>query len=132
MQALFDDGALVRNGAVKTTRSLSQLRLPATVQGMLAARIDRLPAPQKELLQTLAVVGRESSLGLLRQVAATRQEQLEPSLAELRAGEFIYEQPALTDTEYVFKHALTEEVAYSSLLIERRKRIHERVGQALV
>jgi len=99
---------------------------------MLAARIDRLPAPQKELLQTLAVVGRESSLGLLRQVAATTQAQLEPSLAELRAGEFIYEQPALTDTEYVFKHALTEEVAYSSLLIERRKRIHERVGQALV
>ena len=57
VQALFDEGALVRNGAVKVTRSLSQLRLPPTVQGILAARIDRLPAEQKELLQTLAVIG---------------------------------------------------------------------------
>jgi predicted ATPase len=60
VQALFDEGALVGNGAVKVMRSLSQLRLPTTVQGILAARIDRLSAEQKELLQTLAVIGRES------------------------------------------------------------------------
>ena len=70
VQALFDEGALVRNGAVKVARSLSQLRLPPTVQGILASRIDRLPAEQKELLQTLAVIGRESPLGLIRQVAS--------------------------------------------------------------
>jgi predicted ATPase len=67
VQALFDEGALVRNGAVKVTRSLSQLRLPSTVQGILAARIDRQPSEQKQLLQTLSVIGRESSLGLIRQ-----------------------------------------------------------------
>ena len=131
VQALFDEGALVRNGVVKVTRSLSQLRLPPTVQGILASRIDRLSAEQKELLQTLAVIGRESSLGLLTQVASHPDTQLERMLADLRAGEFIYEQPAATGVEYVFKHALTQEVAYNSLLIERRKQLHERAGQAL-
>src|SRR4029077_2899095 len=70
VQALFDEGALVRNGVVKVARSLAQLRLPSTVQGILAARIDRLSAEQKDLLQTLAVMGRESQLGLIRQVAS--------------------------------------------------------------
>jgi class 3 adenylate cyclase len=131
VQALFDEGTLVRNGVVTVTRSLSQLRLPPTVQGILAARIDRLSAEQKELLQTLAALGRESSLGLITQVASHPNTQLERMLADLQAGEFIYEQPAATGVEYVFKHALTQEVAYNSLLIERRKQLHERAGQAL-
>ena len=131
VQALFDEGALVRNGAVKVTRSLSQLRLPRTVQGILAARIDRLPGAHKQLLQTLAVMGRESPLGLIRKVASAADAQLERMLADLQAGEFIYEQPAIAEAEYVFKHALTQEVAYNSLLIERRKLLHERVGQAM-
>jgi predicted ATPase len=131
VQALFDEGALVRNGAVRVTRSLSQLGLPPTVQGMLAARIDRLAPEQKELLQTLAVIGRESSSALLKQVASHPDTHLERTLADLQAGEFIYEQPAASDVEYVFKHALTQEVAYNSLLIERRKQLHERAGQAL-
>ena len=131
VQALFDEGALVRNGAVKVTRSLSQLRLPPTVQGILAARIDGQASEHKQLLQTLAVIGRESSLRLLRQVASHTDTKLERMLADLQMGEFIYEQPAATDAEYVFKHALTQEVAYNSLLIERRKQLHERVGQAL-
>jgi class 3 adenylate cyclase/predicted ATPase len=131
VQALFDEGALARNGEVKVTRSLSQLRLPPTVQGILAARIDRQPSEHKQLLQTLAVIGRESSLALLRQVASHPDDQLERMLGELRASEFIYEQPAAAGVEYVFKHALTQEVAYNSLLIERRKQLHERAGQAL-
>ena len=131
VQALFDEGALVRNGAVKVARSLSQLRLPPTVQGILASRIDRLSAELKELLQTLAVIGRESPLGLIRKVASEADTQLERMLAELQAAEFIYERSALTDAEYIFKHALTQEVAYNSLLIERRKLLHERTGQAL-
>ena len=71
----------------------------------------------------LAVIGRESSPGLVRQVANLAEAQLERLIADLQAGEFIYEQPAATSFEYVFKHALTQEVAYNSLLIERRKRI---------
>ena len=131
VQALFDEGTLVRNGVVKVARSLSQLRLPPTVQGILASRIDRLSAEQKELLQTLAVIGRESPLCLIREVASKAEPQLEQMLADLRASEFIYEQPALADSEYIFKHALTQEVAYNSLLIERRKQLHEHVGHAL-
>jgi predicted ATPase len=131
VQALFDEGALVRNGAVKVARSLSQLRLPPTVQGILASRIDRLSTEQKELLQILAVIGRESPLGLIRKVADKAEPQLERMLADLRTAEFIYEQPVLPDAEYIFKHALTQEVAYNSLLIGRRKLLHERAGQAL-
>ena len=95
VQALFDAGALLRNGAVTVIRSLSQLRMPPTVQGILASRIDHLAAEHKDLLQTLAVIGRESPLGLIRKVVAKAEVQLDPMLAELRAAEFIYEQPAL-------------------------------------
>jgi class 3 adenylate cyclase/predicted ATPase len=130
-QALFDEGALVRNGAVRVVRPLSQLRLPATVQGILASRIDRLVAEQKDLLQTLAVIGRESPVSLIRKMVDKPKAQLDSMLMDLRAAEFIYEQPALTDSTYVFKHALTQEVAYDSLLMERRKILHERAGAAL-
>src|SRR5467141_973697 len=91
VQGLFDEGALVRNGTVKVTRPLSQLRLPPTVQGLLASRIDRLPAEQKELLQTLAVIGRESLRGLRGRVVSQAEGQLERMLGNLQAGEFIYE-----------------------------------------
>jgi class 3 adenylate cyclase/predicted ATPase len=131
VQALFDEGALVRNGLVKVVRSVSQLRLPPTVQGILASRIDRQPSEHKQLLQTLAVIGRESAIGLILQIVSTEATHLERMLSALQAGEFIYEQPGASGVEYVFKHALTQEVAYSSLLIERRKQLHEGAGQAI-
>jgi predicted ATPase len=131
VQALFDQGAIVRNGAVKVARSLSQLRIPPTVQGILASRIDRLPPDHKELVQTLAVMGRESPLALIKRVASQGDGELEPLLSSLQAGEFIYEQPTAAGVEYAFKHALTQEVAYNSLLIERRKVLHERAATAM-
>jgi tetratricopeptide (TPR) repeat protein len=132
VQTLFDQGVLVRNGTVKVTRSLSQIQIPTTVQGILAARIDRLPAAEKELLQTLAVFGMEFPLGLIRRVSAQMpDEQLERQLSDLQLGEFIYEQPAFPEVEYTFKHALTQAVAYNSVLSERRKQLHERAAQAI-
>ncbi len=131
VQALFDEGAIVRNGTVKVARSLSQLRLPPTVQGVLASRIDRLPPEHKELIQTLAVMGRESPLALISQVTSQSDAELEPRLSALQAREFIYEQPAAASVEYTFKHALTQEVAYNSLLIERRKLLHERAAMTI-
>jgi class 3 adenylate cyclase/tetratricopeptide (TPR) repeat protein len=158
VQALFDQGVLVRNGEVKVARPLSQVHVPPTVQGVLASRIDRLAPREKELLQTLAVIGREFPLGLVRQVtqhphrrvtalaekgtsaaplalsrneADQRQEELERTLADLQLAEFIYEQPTTGDIEYTFKHALTQEVAYNSILVERRKQIHERAAEAI-
>ena len=86
LQAFFDEGALVRNGVVKLTRPPAQVRLPPTVQGILAGRIDRQPAEHKQLLQTLAVIGREAQLGLIRQVVPTSELQLRRRLAELQAS----------------------------------------------
>jgi class 3 adenylate cyclase/tetratricopeptide (TPR) repeat protein len=131
VQVLFDEGALVRNGRVKLTRSVNELRIPPTVQMILASRIDRLPADEKELLQTLAMIGKEFPLGLVRRVTGKSDDDLERMLSSLQLGEFIYEQPALPDVEYSFKHALTHEVAYNSVLQERRRMIHERVGNSL-
>ncbi len=131
VQVLLDEGALVRNGTVKLTKALGELRIPPTVQGILAARIDRLPTDEKELLQTLAVMGKEFRLALVKRVAGKPDDALQRMLADLQLGEFIYEQPAFPDIEYTFKHALTQEVAYNSLLAERRKLLHERAGAAL-
>jgi hypothetical protein len=131
VQSLFEDGVLHRNGAVKLAKSMNAVKVPTTVQGVIAARIDRLPAEQKELLQTLAVLGREFPLDQVRRVMRKPDDHLNRMLTDLQLAEFIYEQPATGDVEYIFKHALTQEVASNSLLIERRKLLHERAGEAL-
>jgi len=130
VQVLIDEGALVRNGEVKLTRPLGQLRIPPTVQAILAARVDRLPAAEKELLQMLAVIGKEHALELVKRVSGKSEQQLEPMLSGLQQGEFIYEQPSLGDAEYTFKHALTQEVAYNSLLAQRRRALHAQIATA--
>ena len=131
IQALFEDGTLTRNGQVKIMRSLGQLRIPATVQAVLASRIDRLPAAEKQLLQTLAVIGTQFPLRLAVEVAAKPEEELTPMLSSLQQREFIFEQLAGGDIEYTFKHALTHDVAYNSILTERRKQLHGQIGAAL-
>jgi class 3 adenylate cyclase/predicted ATPase len=132
VQALFDEGALTRsNGPTELVKPLASLRIPPTVQTILAARIDRLRHDEKTLLQTLAVLGREFVLKLARAVAGRSEEELERLFSNLQLGEFVYEQPSLSDAEYIFKHALTQEVAYNSILIERRKQLHEDVGRAI-
>ena len=95
VQVLLDEGALVRNGTVRLTRSLNELKIPPTVQAILSARIDRLPPAEKELLQTLAVIGKEFQLTLVRAVAGTSADELARMLDDLQLGEFIYEQPAV-------------------------------------
>jgi tetratricopeptide (TPR) repeat protein len=131
IQALFEDGVLARNGTVRLVKSLGQVKMPATVQGVLASRIDRLSALDKELLQTLSVIGREFSVSLARGVVGGSETGLNERLAALQLAEFIYEQPAFSDIEYTFKHALTQEVAYNSILLERRRLIHEQAGRAI-
>jgi class 3 adenylate cyclase/predicted ATPase len=131
VQVLLDEGALVRNGIVKLTKPIRDLKVPPTVQAILASRIDRLPADAKDLLQTLSVIGREFPMSLIRAVVSKPDEELDQMLNDLQLGEFIYEQPAVGDTEYVFKHALTQEVSYNSVLMERRRVLHDRTGQAI-
>jgi class 3 adenylate cyclase/tetratricopeptide (TPR) repeat protein len=131
VQVLLDEGALVRNGETHLTKPIGELKIPPTVQGILAARIDRLPADEKDLLQALAVMGKEFTLGLVRTVRADPDDELGRKLNDLQLGEFIYEQPAVGDVEYAFKHALTQEVAYNSVLQERRRLLHERIGMTI-
>jgi tetratricopeptide (TPR) repeat protein len=131
VRALVEQGVLVRNGATRLTKPLTKIDVPPTVHGILASRIDALPASEKNLLQTLAIIGKDFPLNLVRHITASLGDRLEPMLKSLRAGEFIYEQPALGEAEYIFKHALTQEVAYNSVLMERRRLLHERTGEAI-
>jgi class 3 adenylate cyclase/tetratricopeptide (TPR) repeat protein len=132
VQVLFDEGVVVRDGAaVKGARPLSQIHIPATVQGVLASRIDRLPPDEKQLLQTLAVMGREFPLPLIRRVAQSSEAEIERMLSDLQNADFINEEPAFPDIEYTFKHALTQEVAYNSVLAERRQLIHQQIAEAM-
>src|SRR6266481_4489430 len=131
VRALVEQGVLVRNGATRLTKPLTEIHVPPTVHGILASRIDALPASQKDVLQTLAVIGKDFPLNLVRHITASPDDRLEPMLKGLQAGEFIYERPALGETEYTFKHALTQEVAYNSVLMERRRLLHERTGEAI-
>jgi tetratricopeptide (TPR) repeat protein len=132
VQVLFDEGVVARDGAaVKVARPLSQVHIPTTVQGVLASRIDRLPPDEKQLLQALAVMGREFQLPLIQRVAQSTEDALEGMLSSLQSADFINEEPAFPDIKYTFKHALTQEVAYNSLLAERRQLIHEKIGEAM-
>ena len=131
VQALFEEGVLLRKGTVKLAQPISAIKVPATVQAVLASRIDRLPVAEKEFLQTLAVMGRDFPLNLVERVTAKSHEQSEHMLAQLQLGEFINEQPTVGEVEYTFKHALTHEVAYNSLLTERRRVLHERIGRTI-
>ena len=131
VQAMFESGALVRNGKVSLAHPLSSIKIPPSVKGILAARIDRLSVQEKDLLQTLSIIGKEFPLGLVKRVVERGEDELAPAMSALQLGEFIYEQPAFPDLEYVFKHALTQEVAYDSVLTERRQLIHEKTAIAL-
>ena len=131
VQALFEQGTLVRNGSIKLAKSLNTIQIPSTVQAVLASRIDRLPPAQKDLLQTLAVIGKEFPLGLVREVSGKADDELQRLLSGLQAAEFIYEQPAISDVAYIFKHALSQQVAAGSALLERRRVLHERVARVL-
>ena len=113
-------------------RPAAELTLPATVQAVLAARIDRLEEREKHVLQTAAVIGKEfTRAGPAASRGAAREPTLRPRSRSSPAAEFIYEQALYPELEYTFKHALTQEVAYGSLLVERRQAIHERAAEAI-
>ena len=132
VQTLAEEGVLRgERGQYRLEKAPTELHISPTVQGVLAARIDRLAADEKALLQQLAVIGRQFPLSLMRQVVAQPEEALYQLLASLQRKEFLYEQPAFPEVEYLFKHALTQEVAYNSVLVERRKVVHELIGQAI-
>jgi tetratricopeptide (TPR) repeat protein len=118
-------------GAYRLAQVPPTIQVPVTVQAVLAARIDRLPPEEKRLLQTAAVVGTEVPLPLLQAIADVPEAALHRGLAHLQTAEFLYEMHLFPEPEYTFKHALTHEVAYGSLLLERRRALHARLVEAL-
>ena len=122
---------LGERGAYRLAQPLETIQVPATVQAILAARIDRLPPAEKRLLQAAAVIGTHFSLALLEGIADSSEEALRRGLEHLQTAEFLYEVNLFPDLEYTFKHALTHEVAYGSLLHERRGALHARIVEAI-
>ena len=107
------------------------LPLPDTIQAVLAARLDRLPPEAKRLVQIAAVIGPEVPGPLVQRLAGLAEETLQRGLAHLQGAELLYETQLVPEQVYTFKHALTHEVAYGSLLQERRRALHAQIVEAL-
>src|SRR5262249_25500012 len=132
VRTLVESGVLIgERGAYRLAQAIPTVQVPATVQAVLAARIDRLPPEEKRLLQTAAVIGTEVPLPLLQAIAELPEDALQRGLARLQAAEFLYEIRLFPGRDYTFKHALTHEVAYGSLLLERRRVLHARIVKSL-
>jgi class 3 adenylate cyclase len=112
-------------------KKVESTQVPATVQAVLAARIDRLPLEEKQLLQSAAVIGKDVPFSLLQAITELSDEELRRGLTRLQAAEFLYETSLFPDLEYTFKHALTHEVAYGSLLHERQRALHLQIVEAI-
>ena len=144
VQSLVGQGVLVRSAGqaggrtrCQITRPITEIQIPPTVHAVLAARIDRLPESHKQVLQTAAVIGKEFAEPVLRRVVGAQHaapplpEQLGAALQALTGAELIYERALYPEAEYVFKHPLTQEVAYRSQLTERRAQVHATVARAI-
>jgi class 3 adenylate cyclase/tetratricopeptide (TPR) repeat protein len=132
VRSVLEMGVLAgERGAYRLTRVVQDLQVPATAQAMLATRIDRLAPQDKRLLQAAAVIGTDVPFELLRAIADEPEDLLRPGLAQLQATEFLYETRLFPDLEYTFRHALTHEVAYGSLLAERRRTLHAQILGAI-
>jgi class 3 adenylate cyclase/tetratricopeptide (TPR) repeat protein len=128
---------LLENGSIQKkdhqyvlSRRVSDIQVPDTIQGIVAARMDRLEENLKRTMQVASVIGRDFAYRILQTITGMREE-LKSYLLNLQGLEFIYEKSLFPELEYVFRHALTQEVAYNSLLLKRRKEIHQRIGKAI-
>ena len=131
IRALAEVGALVgTRGAYRPGGSLTSVHVPTTVQPVIAARIDRLSPAHKQLLQAATVIGTSLPFPLVKEIAELPDDELRQGLAFLQSAGFLYAASLFPEPEYAFEHALTHEVAYESLLHERRRTLHSRIMTA--
>jgi class 3 adenylate cyclase/tetratricopeptide (TPR) repeat protein len=131
-RSLLETGVLRRvNSAYALARPVDEIHVPDTVQDVIMARIDRLPEEPRRAIQTAAVIGREFTVRLLERIAHLQGDEADDRLRELRAVELIYERSLYPELVYMFKHALTHDVAYESLLVTRRRALHRLVATAV-
>jgi class 3 adenylate cyclase/tetratricopeptide (TPR) repeat protein len=132
IRTLVETGVLVgERGDYRRAKDVTTIQVAPTVQAVLAARIDRLAPEAKRLLQSAAVIGKDVPFPLLCAIADASQEEVRQSLAQLQAAEFLYETVTFPDPSYTFKHALTHEVSYRSLLNDTRRLLHGRIVDAI-
>jgi class 3 adenylate cyclase/tetratricopeptide (TPR) repeat protein len=132
VRALLDGDVIVGiRGAYRLVAPHRRIEVPKTVQAILAARIDRLPPEEKRLLQAAAVIGKDVPFTLLRTIIDGPDEDLREGLSHLQTAEFLYETTVFPDPEYTFKHLVTHEVAYGSLLRDRRRALHAQIVAAI-
>ena len=132
IRTLVETKALAgQRGQYRLSQPIQAIQVPATVHGMLAARIDRLAPQDKRLLQTASVIGKDVPFALLQAVAELPNQALRAGLDRLQSAEFLYETELFPDLQYAFKHALTHEVTYGGLLHERRRELHGRIVAAI-
>ncbi|MFC1886397.1 adenylate/guanylate cyclase domain-containing protein [Thermodesulfobacteriota bacterium] len=128
---LLENGAIEKQDKQYILRgNISNMLVPDTIQGIITARMDRLEDNLKRTMQIASVIGRDFTFRILQTITGMREE-LKSYLLNLQGLEFIYEKSLFPELEYIFKHALTQEVAYNSLLLKRRKKIHEKIGTAI-
>ncbi len=129
--SLLENGTIERkNNHYVLSEKAENIQVPDTIQGIIAARMDRLEENLKRTMQVAAVIGRDFAYRILHTITGMR-EDLKSCLLNLQGLEFIYEKRLFPELEYIFKHALIQEVAYGSLLAARRKEIHEKIGVAI-
>jgi tetratricopeptide (TPR) repeat protein len=132
VQTLIESGSLAGGpGAYRLMEEVSEIHVPSTVQAILAARIDRLPPDDKRLLQTASVIGTHVPYSLLSAIAGMSEEELQRGLSALQAAEFLYETNLFPEREFTFKHALTHEVTYGSLVQDRKRALHAAITEAI-
>ena len=131
VRTLVETGLLAgERGAYRPARPVDSIQIPTTVQALVAARIDRLPAEDKQVLQTAAVIGKDVLLSVLRDISDLSEDALHAVLRRLQGAGFVSELALFPEAEYTFRHPLTHEVAYAGLLHERRRGLHARVVDA--
>ena len=120
-----------RDNRYRLTKDIQQLTIPSTIQDVIMARVDSLPQGTKEVLQTGSVIEREFSYELIKQVTGLPEKELLSRLSALKDSELLYERGIYPESTYIFKHALTQEVIYDSILTKRKKNLHEMIGNVI-
>jgi tetratricopeptide (TPR) repeat protein len=132
IKSLKDLNAIEKKGDTYVlAKNIDDITIPSTIQDMITARVDTLPEEAKELLQIGSVIEREFSYELIKEVSSLSEKQLLANLSVLKDSEIVFERGIYPESTYVFKHALTQEVVYDSILSTKKKKLHERVGNAI-
>ncbi len=131
IRSLIEQGAIAHEeGTWRATSEISGVEIPETLQGVLLARIDRLQDDVRRTLQMASVIGKSFLYRLLEAIAEA-ERQLDEHMSQLQRADLVREKTRRPELEYIFKHSLTQQAAYNSLLIERRREFHRKVGEAL-